>query len=244
MIKSFAVFAVMSVACVAQAHSGFRIFLDSSGGRVTTLLGNNNESSTIFTPTRLFTTDLPNADGAGTYTTEFPGFQVATGSSVATGTAFSFNIAGPLFYFDDYNPAGGAGVFRSTADAFAGGAVPQMAVSETSSFVITASGPVAGFEIFPYNAPGDHGHLAYTLLGSGVLPASNGPSGVYALPLEVTGTGLATSETFYLLFGKDVAQTSAEMTAAMVAANAQFIPEPVSLGPVLLAGTLLVRRRR
>ena len=238
--------AIFIASSLAHAHPGPRVFLGTSGGQVTTFLGNNNENSTAFTPTRIFPADLPNAFGSGTYTTDFPGFQVVEGTGVAPGTTFSFSIAGPLYYFSEYNPTTLTGVFLPTAQAFAGSPVPQMAVSETSSFTITGSAAVPGFEFFGYNAPGDHGHLTFTLLGNGSLPAAGGPEGpdgVYALPLEVTGTSLSTSATFYLLFGKNEAIGSTQFDTAVAVANAQFIPEPgVALLAVPLAFALLRRR--
>lgn len=234
--------AVLAAGSLAQAHDGARIFLGNVNGQVTTYFGNNDQDSTSFVQQRIFTQPLPNFLNTGIYTTDFPGFQVVEGTGIPSDSTFSFTIAGPLYYFANYNASVGTGTFLPVAQAFAGGTIPQLAVSQEDMISITAEGRVSGFDFFTYNEPGDHGHNSYTLYGNGTS-ASNGASGVYLLPLEVTGTTLATSETFYLLLGKDVAVPSVQMDAAVNAASAQFVPEPSIALFITPWAAILLRRR-
>ena len=236
-------FLAASLACVGTtlAHAGPRLFLGSDAGRVSTYLGNNNELSTTFAPDRVFTTTLSNAISPTLYTNSFPGYQVAEGRGVTTGTTFSLSVAGPLLYFDGY--AAGTGTYRTTVDAFSGGAAPQLAVSKGTASRVTSTGPLAPLDVLTYNAAGDHGHAAYTLFGDGAT-ASDGPAGVYALPLTMSGTGLSASLPFYLLLGKDVALGSPEIIEAERVARATLVPEPTSVAAIAAVGLIATRRRR
>jgi hypothetical protein len=210
---------VLSTAASVSAHEGPRFWLGSSAGRVVAFTSDNDFDPTQYAPSRLFTAQFE--EFFGVFTTVFPGFEVRqTGGNVANGTTFTFNIAGPALYYDEQAQA-----FVTTAQMFgppAPGPVPQLAVSLGSNIRSTSTGPVSGFAFFTFNAPGDHSHLAYTLLGDGVT-ASDGPPGVYALQLNLTAGGLAASDTFYLLIGKDVEYADPLFEAAVARARASLV---------------------
>lgn len=186
---------------IALAHDGARIWINNHNGAITTYRSDNDLSPTYYVPCRLFRTEFENFGGI--YTTEFPGFEVVRdGAAVAGGTTFRFDIAGPSLYFDEV-----AGAFVTTTEAFGPpepGPVPQIALSLSASVRVTSDGPVGGFDFFTYFATGDHSHLSFTLFGDGES-ASDGPAGIYAVPLTLSAPSLGTSDTFYLLIGKGVA---------------------------------------
>ena len=229
---------------VAFAHDGQRIFLGNSGGRITTYIGDNNESSTLFSSERIFSTELPNFLGSGIYTTDFPGYQIVEGTGVVSNTDFSFNLLGPLLYFDNYNPVNGTGIFKPVSTAFSSlSGIPQMALSESSSVRVTSGLPQTGFSFLTYTGAGDHGHISYTLFGNGT-GVSNGPAGMYALPLEITSPSLSTSLPFYLLLGKDVAPGTPQFIASESIAHTTLVPEPGALSVLALMMLSITRRRR
>lgn len=205
------------------AHEGPRIWIGAEGGKVVTYASDNDLDPTIYTPSRIFATEFQSFFDI--YTTEFPGYEVRQdGGSVQAETVFSFNLMGPALYYDDAND-----VFVPTPQAFGPpqpGPVPQLAVSLGSDIRVTAGGVVSGFPFFTFHGIGDHSHLSYTLLGDGVT-ASDGPSGIYAISMNVTGTTLATSETYYLLLGKGVAMGDPLFQEAIDVAEATLAPSVV-----------------
>lgn len=216
---------------LCQAHEGARVWIGNVGGKVTTLASDNDLAPTTYTPSRVFEAEL--AEVLSVYTTDFPAFEVRRDGlgDVAGGTTFGFDVAGPAYFYDD-----AIGAFRTTAAQFgppAPGPVPQMAVSSLSDLRVTADEPVAGFDFMTFNFIGDHAHLSFTLLGDGVTTA-DGPDGVYALPLSLHSTGLATSDVFYIVIGKNVADEDPAFEDAMRAARSQFLP--CSEGPGAVHG--------
>ncbi len=206
----------LAFATSAFAHPGPRIWIGNVGGRVSTFVSDNDLAPSVYTPSRLFATDMENV--AGIYTTNFPGYEVRrTGGDVSPGTTFGFNIAGPALYFDKTNSN------FPTTEAMFGPPAPQLAISLGATSRATALGPVVGFNFFTFNQIGDHSHLSYTLLGDGVT-ASDGPAGVYAISLNLTSSGPATSDTFYLLIGKDVEPSDPLFQSAIAAAQAALVP--------------------
>lgn len=199
----------------AFGHSGPRVWVDVVDGKVITLTSNNDLAPVTYTPSRIFGTELTNLFDV--YTVNFPGYEVRrTGGHASFGTSFGFNIAGPLLVF---NPTTGGYI---TAQKLLGpppaGPVVQMAVSLSSTQRFTSTAPVSGFNFFNYTQPGDHSHLTYTMAADG--QAYNGPAGVYALPLNLFASGITTSDPYFLLLGKDVAQTSAAFNTALAASPA------------------------
>jgi hypothetical protein len=225
--------ACASFASPAVAHDGTRVWIDVVNGKVVTLTSDNDLAPTIYTNSQLFTTELD--DVFGVFTTEFPGYEVRrTGGSVSSETTFGFNITGPALFFDTATQT-----FVTTQAQFGppqSGPVPQMALSIGSTISVTASGLVSGFNFFTFHQIGDHAHLSYTLLGDGET-ASDGPVGVYAVALQLTSNGLASSDTFYLLIGKGVADEDPEFQTAIAVAEATLVSQTV-LGDMNCSGAL------
>ena len=216
-MKTILVLAFAAIASPALAHEGPRVWIDTVGGKIKTYTSDNDLNPTTYTESRIFPTDLENVSGI--FTTDFPGYEVRrTGGSVASGTTFSFNITGPLLYFDSANNR-----FITVQTSFGSpGPAPQLAISLSETFVITGNGPTAGFNFYTFNQVGDHSHLTYTFLGDGQT-ASDGPVGVYVLQMNINSAGLATSDTFYLIVGKEVEQTDPEFLSAVSAAQATLL---------------------
>lgn len=215
--------ALLAIAPMSLAHPGPRIWLGNTDGSIVTFTSDNDLNPTTYSASRLFSTELD--DLAGIFTVQFPGFEVRRdGGNVAPETTFGFNITGPLLYFDDVTDA-----FVTVADMFGPpepGPIPQLAVSRGSDIRLTGPGPVNGFNFFTFHGIGDHSHLSYTLLGDGVN-AGGGPTGVYALPMNVSSAALATSETYYLLIGKEVAETDPLFLDAYAVAQATLVPTDI-----------------
>lgn len=227
----------------ALAHEGPRVWIGNVGGAVTTYTSDNDLGPTSYAPSRLFPGQLTETS-LNRWTTEFPGYEVKTiAGNVRPDTVFGFNIPGPLLAYD-----GAAKRFRPTADLFPAPA-PQMQVSLGAPARRTGTGPADGFDFFTFGELGDHEHLLYSLLGNG-SSISNGPDAIYALPLRLTGKppdSLAppgTSETYYLVLGKNVASSSDTFQEAMTVAGQTLVPEPAG-GAIFLAavGWGLCRRR-
>ncbi len=210
-------------ATMSFGHDGPRVWIDTVDGGVVTLTSDNDSAPTTYTPLRLFTTDLEEL--LGVYTTDLPGYEVRRdGGSVPAETTFGFNIVGPLLYFDDVTET-----FVTVQDLFGPpqpGPVPQVAILLDSEIRVTNEGTVSGFDFYTYHATADHAHLTDTFLGDGST-ASDGPSGVHTLPLQLTSAGLTSSETYYLLMGKDVAQDDPLFEEAVAVAQATLVGGPV-----------------
>jgi hypothetical protein len=203
-LSSVAFLGVLVCGTSAVAHPGPRIWVSIDSGKVTTYAGPyppgdpaNYHVAFVFTQ--------PLADeGDDVWVTDFPGFQRVPGGAIPNGATFNYNITGPLLW---YNPGNDAlcPFFQPVQEYFAGSPVPQVAVTnENFQTRYTSSGFVAGDPAFAYNgSAGDHNHLAYTLLGDGVTPGG-GLDGIYAIPLQLTRSGSASSDTFFLLLGRRV----------------------------------------
>ena len=181
-------------------HEGPRIWIGNVDGKITTFRSDNDLAPTEYTPCRLFRGEMESFFNI--FTTEFPGYEVLqSGGNITSGTTFRFDITGPALYFDEAGET-----FASTTEVFgppAPGPIPQLALSLEATLRMTADQPVSGFDFFTFFAIGDHSHLSYTLLGDGET-ASDGPSGIYAVSMTLSSASLQTSDTYYLLLGKDV----------------------------------------
>ena len=224
-MKSITVLMLISALTVSTvaAHEGPRIWIGNVGGTITTFKSDNDLDPTVYTPSRLFTTEFEEIFGI--FTTDFPGYEVRqTGGNVTGNTTFGFNIVGPALYFDDATDT-----FIAVQAMFGPpepGPVPQLAITEGANRRDTAGGTVSGFNFFTFNSIGDHSHLSCTLLGDGVNPV-DGPTGVYAIPLNLTSNALATSETYYLLIGKEVEVNDPLYQSAITVAQVTLVPEVV-----------------
>jgi hypothetical protein len=194
---------VIAAAFDALGHPGPRVWVNVEGGKVTTWQGPYPPGDPAnYTPGRVFGERL--VEDSEIWGTDFPGFQRVPGGTVPAGTNFSYDIAGPLLF---YEPAasGHAERFRTVARHFgAVGERPQMAVTnELFQTKVTADGFVGGDLAFAYNgSAGDHNHLSYTLLGHGVT-AGGGVDGIFVLQLRLRAESLETSEPYFLLLGKN-----------------------------------------
>jgi hypothetical protein len=240
--------AVAFAATPSLAHPGPRIWIGQEGGVIRTYTSDDDLAPTIFSLTRVFIgggvedvgapTGLFDNPASNIFTTDFPGFERRTdGGGVADGTTFAFNIAGPLLAYD------GAG-FVPVSTLF-GPPAPQILLNHSPSpnLFVTGAGFIAG-ENFLTTSPGAHSHIDITYFGNGTS-ASNGPDGIFALPLQLTSGSFTQSDTFWIVIGKGA------FTYAAVAAAAQTlqpVPEPawvLSAGvPVIGAMALVLRRRR
>jgi hypothetical protein len=191
--------------------------LNTTGGQIITYAGPYPPSEpSNYSVSYVFSQPLVN-EGDDVWATDFPGFQQVPGGNIPTGKSFSYNIAGPLLWYDagaaDHCP-----FFEPVADAFADApAVPQMAVTnELFQTQYTADGFVAGDLAYVYNGgSGDHNHLTFTLLGDGTNPGG-GPDGIYALPLQLTASGATPSVAFYLLLTKNASATDVALASDVI----------------------------
>jgi hypothetical protein len=206
----------------ALAHPGPRVWVNVEDGAVTTYAGAYPPGDpAAYARARVFTQAMTDEEDA--WYSDMPGFQRVPGGTVPENTGFSYDLAGPLLYFEPAAPSRAAR-FRTVARHFAAApAVPQFAVTnELFQTTFTAAGPVAGHLAFAYNGgAGDHNHLTYTLLGDGQA-AGGGPDGVYALPLRLTADGVAApSDPYFLLLGKNA--SAADLAAAAALANVTLV---------------------
>lgn len=209
-MRQFAAIAAL-LAGVASAHEGPRIWLGIADGVVTTFGSDNDLDPTVYTPQRVFHTELESLFGI--QTTEFPGFEVRQfGGNVPSATTFSFDLTGPAMFYDEDTDS-----FVPTATQF-GGSAPQIALSLGAELRVSAGAAVTGFEFFTFYEVGDHSHLAFTLLGDGSTPV-NGPEGVYAITLSFSAATFDESADAYLLIGNGVEHDDAVFEAAMEAAE-------------------------
>ncbi len=204
------------VVTAASGHPGPRIWISIDDGKVTTYAGPYPPGDPVdYHPSLVFTQPL--GDEEDIWFTEFPGYQIVPGGEITTGTMFYYNIAGPALW---YNPgdASRAPFFEPVQDHFINSPpVPQFAVNnELFQITYTSTGLVSGDLAFTYHGnAGDHNHLTYTLLGDGVN-AGGGQDGIYALPLQLTASGHAPSDTFYLLLGKNAAPCELAIAASVM----------------------------
>lgn len=253
--------ALLAGACglssVAQAHYGQRIWVDvSPAGKIITETGPAGDAigytykATDFTPGRVFTRDMgglgdlnDGIDDAGNdsdgvnYATEFPGFEQTKFPSTSFSGVINEQFAGEVLF---YNAAQQR--FDPVSQAFAGQAIPFFSVSDG---VTTGNSPT-GSAIVPAGRAltvGSHFHPERVLqYAGGPSDGVDAYSGVYALPMQLTGNGLTTSDTFYLLLGKNASLET--LQAADTVAKQTLVPEPAMLGSMALAGLLLRRRVR
>lgn len=247
--QSLAAFAVLGFAAPALAHPGPRVWIGSDSAGLATFTSDNDLNPTTFSQSRVFIagvdedTETSNGrldevvPGSGVFSSSFPGYQVRTDGAggLATGSSVGFRIAGPLLAFDAANHA-----FKTTS-ALYGANAPQIGVSSGANLAKTSDGPVNGFSFFTYNSAGDHAHLAMTLYGDGANPV-DGPHAVYALPLQLTGAGLADSQPYYILLGRDIGSSDAVFQDALSTATSTLVPEP-AMGMVAMVGLALTFRR-
>lgn len=240
----FSFVAVSAVASLALAHGGPRVWIDGTGGKIATFAGPYPDSGNAadYHADRVFGIDMLNAydeDGVD-YQTNFPGYQRLPGGSIPSPTTFSVDIAGePLWYTP--GAGGSAGAFSTLSQQFGTTGTPRFAVTNSlSETIYSSTGLVSGNAALTYTAAGSHGHLTYTLLGNNNGTTAGGLDGIYALPLQLRAPGLTTSETYYLVLGKN--SDPAQLALAEQVLEGTLVPEPASLA--LFGGGLLALLRR
>lgn len=203
--------AFLSAGSMTFAHDGPRVWVGSESGTITTYTSDNDEAPTTYSSAQVFLSTLDDLEG--TFSTEFPGFELRRDGQhpISNGTIVSFNIAGPLLKLDVANNR-----LSSTQELLGNpGPAPQLGVSLNPNARITNASIVEGFQFFQ-SFPGNHSHMAFTLLGDGVNPAG-GPDGVYVLPMLLTAPSLARSDWFFITLQKN--NTAAERTQALALAQ-------------------------
>jgi hypothetical protein len=213
--------AFLAPAFAALGHPGPRVWVNVEGGRVTTWQGPYPAGDPAnYAPGRVFGERL--VEDSEVWATDFPGFQRVPGGNVPAGTNFSYDIAGPLLFYEP-GAADHDARFRTVARHFGGvGERPQMAVTnELFQTKVTGDGFVGGDLAFAYNgSAGDHNHLSYTLLGDGTA-AGGGADGIYVLQLRLTAGGFDASEPYFLVLGKNAAD--AELADAVSLAGRTLV---------------------
>lgn len=158
---------------------------------------------------------------------EDPGFEADDGV-LTPGDAISFNILGPLLYWDGTQIAPVPGSHSL-----------EVSKGFDSAIVDGGSGLVSGFTIATADSEGGmHEHLDYTLNGPG---APGGLTvGAYGVQLQLVSAeyGASNSVIAALNYGLDD-----EMFEAGVDAFADIVPEPSALALLLIGAAGVLRRR-
>lgn len=184
----------------ASAHEGPRIWLGQTDGRITTYTSNDDLDPTDYLVETAFLVDFDNL-GPGIWATDFPGFESRrSGNNLTSGTIFSFDLAGPLLYFDQ------ASSKLQPASQIMPAPAPRLAISQSSNGIISNTGVDDGFPHFAYIQQGNHDHLFFTLLGDGTN-VTDAPAGIWGIPLRFQSNRLADSPWVVVLFNKQAPQT-------------------------------------
>ncbi len=200
----------------AQAHEGPRIWLGQTDGRITTYTSNDDFDPTNYLQETAFLVDFDNL-GPGIWATDFPGFESRrSGNNLTSGTIFSFDLAGPLLYFDSSSSK------LQPASQIMPAPAPRLAISQSSNGLLSGTGFLEGFPHFSYVQQGNHDHLFFTLLGDGTN-VSDAPSGIWGIPLRFQSNRLQDSPWVVVLFNKQapVAQFGPAYQAARAITDAQ-----------------------
>lgn len=222
-MNRFALLLPLGLTATAMGHAGPRVYVDVANSTVQTKVSHNStyELSQVFEGTL---TELSPV-GTNIWLTDFPGFEAAGGHQIPDETTFGFNVLDALKVWN--------------GSTFADPGTEEINISRSTSNVNTGAGFVGGFNYFTQSDVGSHAHLTYSLLGNGTA-IGGGDNGVYALKLELTSTGLASSAPFYLLLSKN--PTTGEAAAAFAYAQT-LVPEPGLAALISLVGATLLRRR-
>lgn len=161
----------------------------------------------------------------------FPGFSDEPGyfssdGSFPQGTGIGFNIRKAMRHWSgtDFNSIASQTLLIENAAATDWRVTPGTDV------------PVPGFDILSVDASGGFDeHLNFTVTDP------NTPA-IYLLELETTGTGLLTSDPYWIVFNNGLSED--EHDAAMVWTQQNLAPAPGAGGVLVLAGVLGGRRRR
>jgi hypothetical protein len=114
----------------------------------------------------------------------------------------------------------------------------------TPSVLTTNSGPFNSLSLAAVTATaGEHKTIRWRLLGDGVSPNTPSEDGVYLLSLQLSTDqpGIAPSDPYFFLLGKNA--TAADQSAALSYVNANLVPEPGALAVAGICLALALRRR-
>lgn len=187
------------------------IYLSALDGQLTTA-GFSDETQTIADPAQRVFASVLGQDPEFPFSTDEPGIR-----GDLPGITVTLNLHPGLFAWT------GAGFAASNATLlveYAG----DSAQSDTGGTVSFLAGP------------GLHVHPGYTLMGAG---GADPRAGIYLAAYTASAPGLATSQTFWMVF--NMGSSDADHAAAVDWANANLVPAPAALW--LLAGAGLTSRR-
>ncbi|MDB5328186.1 MAG: hypothetical protein JWM57_3755 [Phycisphaerales bacterium] len=233
---------------IAVAHDGPRVWINTAGGQISTWDGPYppNSNASLYHADRVFSFDMADTiydDDGVDWQTSFPGFQrLPSGAAISSGTRFSYDVvAEPLWYVP--GAGGSAGTFKSLSQQFGSSGTPRFVITnEIGENRFTSTGFVSGSAAFQYNAEGSHGHLTYSLQGLDGGTNYGGVDGIYALELQLTAPGLATSLPYYLVLGKNADPT--QLATAEAVLEGTLVPEPTMLALFSASAIGLLARRR
>jgi hypothetical protein len=246
MKKTNASIAVVILAFVgsAEAHFDVRPYVTDD----TIVTGGHDDGTNQDLPVvRVFGYDFAE-DPADPYFAQDPGFNAAAGSGLPAGSQLSFNLRGPLSYWD--------GVGSPSFGAFPSEESILFNFGASNRVVTGASGFQTGFNLQTVNADGSiHRHLNSFLWGSddNAVPAGPGPwgagdgiqaaDGIYLLEMELdsSSSSIANSLPFWVVFNNGLDEEVHD--AAIAHVEETLAPEPNSLALLTLAAAGLLRRR-
>jgi len=225
------------------------ILVGAQNGKIVTL---GEEPAENFFLSQVFESEMPD-----TYFTDDPGFNNDESDDFPAGittltpdTALNFNIkavtpigggsAANLFFWDGTGSAAFAPVSDGTTLTVSKATGPS---TSDTAVADGGSSDVSGFTIDTTSSTGKlHKHIDFFMLDS-VGVSDNIADGLYVLPLELTQTGLNSSDPFFIVFATEGIEESVhEAGADWVAAN--LVPEPTSFALLGLGGIALLARRR
>ncbi|QOV88269.1 hypothetical protein [Humisphaera borealis] len=248
----------------AQAHYGQRVWVDVDGsGKIVTYRGpagdRPNPGGTNpylpgeFSPWRIFARDmgdlgdLNQAVGDGSfdddgvnYATQFAGYEAKPVPATTLSGTFRLDIVGEVKYFV---PQIGATLahYVPASTAFAGNAIPRFTVGDSATFGTSPLSEISVDSVCNAFTGGGHGHPQNTLVYPNQSSGNDLYDGIYALGLRLRNDNYTTSDTFYLILGKNASLEN--LQAAHDVAAATLVPEPASITLLAFTGLLLRRSR-
>lgn len=230
-------------------HVHADILVGAQGGQIVTLFEPALET---FELAQVFEAEIP-----ATFFTSDPGFNndeviefPAGVGALLPDTPLHINIkavtpvgggtAANLFFWDGIGTASFAPVSDGTTFTISNPTGPTTADTAVAD---GGSSDVAGFSFTTADAAGQvHKHFNFYMLDS--LGGTSGiADGLYILPLELTQTGLDSSDPFFIVFATEgIGEPAHEAAADWATVN--LVPEPGSAFALLAGAGLIAARRR